>query len=233
VSQAFTILAFYKFVPLSDFRELKGPLLEFLNAQEIRGTILLAPEGINGTVSGSDASIKTLIARFKEDERFADLEYKFGEHCEQPFKKTKVKLKKEIISFGRALEPTQPVGTYVDHEQWNALLNDENVIVIDTRNNYEVELGKFPGAINPDTESFRELVKFADGQLAEHRDAKIAMYCTGGIRCEKFSSYLIDKGFKSVFHLKGGILKYLADVPQSENRWEGTCYVFDDRRFLK
>jgi UPF0176 protein len=233
MSSAFTIITFYKFVTLSDFRELKGPLLQFLVEQEIRGTILLAEEGINGTVSGSDASIKSLMARFREDERFADLEYKYGEHHEQPFKKTKVKLKKEIISFGRHLQPTQPVGTYLDHEQWNTLLSDESVIVIDARNNYEVELGNFPGSINPNTDNFRQLADFADEQIAEHRDAKIAMYCTGGIRCEKFSSYLIDKGFKNVFHLKGGILKYLAEVPESKNRWNGTCYVFDDRRFLK
>jgi UPF0176 protein len=228
-----TIIAFYKFVHLSDFEQLKKPLLEFLVDHEIRGTILLASEGINGTVSGSEDAIDKLIARLRADVRLADLEFKFSRYVRQPFQKTKVKLKKEIISFGKTLAPDQPVGTYVTAEEWNALLDDENVIVLDTRNNYEVEVGSFPRAINPDTDSFRDLIQFADGELASHKDSKIAMFCTGGIRCEKFSSYLLEKGFKNVYHLKGGILKYLENIPDTQNRWQGTCYVFDDRRALK
>jgi len=228
-----TIIAFYKFVHLSDFEQLKKPLMEFLVDQEIRGTILLASEGINGTVSGSEDSIDKLIARLRADSRLADLEFKFSKCDRQPFQKTKVKLKKEIISFGKPLTPDQPVGTYVTPEEWNQLLDDENVVVLDTRNNYEVEVGTFPGAINPDTESFRELIDFAEGELASHKDSKVAIFCTGGIRCEKFSSYLLERGFKNVYHLKGGILKYLENIPDAQNRWQGTCYVFDDRRALK
>jgi UPF0176 protein len=227
------IIAFYKFVHLSDFEQLKKPLLKFLVDHEIRGTILLAPEGINGTVSGSEDSIDKLIVRLREDVRLLDLEFKFSRYDRQPFQKTKVKLKKEIISFGKTLTPDQPVGTYVTAEEWNELLDDENVIVLDTRNNYEVEVGTFPRAINPDADSFRDLIEFADGELASHKDSKVAMFCTGGIRCEKFSSYLLEKGFKSVYHLKGGILKYLENIPDPQNRWQGTCYVFDDRRALK
>lgn len=229
----FTIIAFYRFVHLSDFQQLKAPLFEFMIQEGILGTILLAQEGINGTVSGTPQAIEKLIARFNDDSRFSNLEYKFSTHHEQPFKKTKVKLKKEIISFGKPLSAEQTVGTYVNAEEWNQLLDDKDVVVIDTRNNYEVELGTFPGAINPDTESFRGLVEFTEKELAAHKDAKVAMFCTGGIRCEKFSSYLLEKGFKNVYHLQGGILKYLANVPESENKWQGTCYVFDDRRFLK
>jgi UPF0176 protein len=228
-----TIIAFYKFVPLGDFEKLKKPLLEFLNTHSIRGTILLAPEGINGTVSGSSEAIEKLIARLHGDARLSDLEFKFSQFDRQPFQKTKVKLKKEIISFGKALTPDQPVGIYVTPQEWNRLLDDENVVVVDTRNNYEVEVGTFPGAINPNTDSFRQLIDFVENELDSNKDAKIAMYCTGGIRCEKFSSYLLEKGYKDVYHLKGGILKYLETVPADENRWQGTCYVFDDRRALK
>ena len=233
MTMSITIIAFYKFVHLSDFEQLKKPLLEFLNENQIRGTILLAPEGINGTVSGAPESIDKLTARLRADERFADLEFKFSQFDRQPFQKTKVKLKKEIISFGKALTPDQPVGTYVTPQEWNRLLDDKNVVVVDTRNNYEVEVGTFPGAINPNTDSFRQLVDFVENELDSNKDAKIAMYCTGGIRCEKFSSYLLEKGYKDVYHLKGGILKYLETVPENENRWQGTCYVFDDRRALK
>jgi UPF0176 protein len=228
-----TIIAFYKFVHLSDFEQLKKPLLEFLVDHEIRGTILLASEGVNGTVSGSEDAIRKLIGRLREDVRLADIEFKFSRYDRQPFQKTKVKLKKEIISFGKTLAPNQPVGTYVTAEEWNALLDDENVIVLDTRNNYEVEVGTFPRAINPEADSFRDLIEYADKELTLHKDAKVAMFCTGGIRCEKYSSYLLEKGFKNVYHLKGGILKYLENIPDTQNRWQGTCYVFDDRRALK
>jgi UPF0176 protein len=228
-----SVIAFYKFVQLSDFEQLKKPLWEFLVDHEIRGTILLAPEGINGTVSGSEEPIAKLIARLRGDPRFVDLEFKFSKCDSQPFQKTKVKLKKEIISFGKPLAANQPVGTYVTPEEWNQLLDDENVVVLDARNNYEVEVGTFPGAINPDTDSFRQLIDFADRELSAHKESKVAIFCTGGIRCEKFSSYLIEKGFKNVYHLKNGILKYLETIPDSQNRWQGTCYVFDDRRALK
>ncbi len=228
-----TIIAFYKFVPLPDFRELKEPLLKFLTDNEIRGTILLAPEGINGTVSGVQDSVDKLIARFNDDLRTRGMDFKVSRFVEQPFKKTKVKLKKEIISFGRSLAPGQAVGTYVDYQRWNELLEEENVIVIDARNTYEVEVGTFPGAINPQTECFRDIVQFADKELAQHKEAKVAMFCTGGIRCEKLSAYLLESGFKNVFHLQGGILRYLENVPESENRWKGECYVFDDRRVLR
>ena len=228
-----SIIAFYKFVPLPDFEQLKKPLLEFLVDNEIRGTILLASEGINGTVSGSEEAISKLIARLREDARFVDLEFKFSKYDRQPFQKTKVKLKKEIISFGKPLTADQPVGTYVTPEEWNQLLDDENVVVLDTRNSYEVEVGTFPGAINPNTDSFRQLTDFVDRELADRKESKVAIFCTGGIRCEKFSSYLIEKGFKNVYHLKSGILKYLEEMPESQSRWQGTCYMFDDRRALK
>jgi UPF0176 protein len=230
---AIKIIAFYKFIHLSDFADLRKPLLEFLLENDIKGTILLAPEGINGTVSGSAESIDKLIAHLNRDERFGDLEFKLSSYSRQPFKKTKVKLKKEIISFGKTLTPNAQVGQYVSPEEWNSLLEDKNVIVLDTRNNYEVEVGSFPGAINPNTESFREVKDFADAKLNSNKNAKIAIYCTGGIRCEKFSAYLLENGFRNVYHLKGGILKYLEKISDSQNRWQGTCYVFDDRRALK
>jgi UPF0176 protein len=149
------------------------------------------------------------------------------------FRKTKVKLKREIISFDRALPPEMPVGKYVSPQEWNSLLDDENVIVVDTRNNYEIEVGSFPGALNPKTDCFRELIDFAEKELIAHKDRKIALYCTGGIRCEKFSSYLLENGFEQVYHLKGGILRYLEQIPDRHNRWQGTCFVFDERRSLK
>ncbi|HEY9758424.1 MAG TPA: rhodanese-related sulfurtransferase [Oculatellaceae cyanobacterium] len=233
MSQPITIIAFYKFVTLNDFDQLKKPLLDFLVSNEIRGTILLAPEGINGTVSGSEDAINKLIARLREDSRLADLEFKFSKFDRRPFQKTKVKLKKEIISFGKQLSANQPVGTYVTAEEWNRLLDDENVVVIDTRNTYEIDVGTFPRAVNLKTESFRQLSEIDEHEFASNKEQKIAMFCTGGIRCEKYSAYLLERGFKNVYHLRGGILKYLEEIPDTENRWQGTCYVFDDRRSLK
>jgi UPF0176 protein len=233
VTLPITIIAFYKFVSLTDIDQLKKPIFDFLVDNEIRGTILLAPEGINGTVSGTEGAINKLILWLREDPRLADLEFKFSRFDRRPFQKTKVKLKKEIISFGRTLAPDQPVGNYVTAEEWNELLDDENVVVIDTRNTYEIEVGTFPRAVNLKTESFRQLHEIDDSKFATDKNQRIAMFCTGGIRCEKYSAYLLERGFKNVYHLKGGILKYLEDIPDTENRWQGTCYVFDDRRSLK
>jgi UPF0176 protein len=217
------VIAFYKFVPLPDFEEIRIPLRTFCQDHGIMGTILLASEGINGTVD-------ILLAHLHSDPRFADLEWKESYYDEIPFEKMKVRLKREIVGLGvPQIDPLRKVGVYVPPEEWNDLINDPDVIVIDTRNNFEVELGSFKGAIDPKTKAFREFPKFVKEHLEPEKHKKIAMFCTGGIRCEKASSYMLDKGFQEVYHLQGGILKYLETIPKEESLFEGECFVFDDR----
>ena len=229
-----TICALYKFTRLDDFEEIQGPLKIFLESLNIRGTLLLAKEGVNGTIAGDNDSIMKSLDYLQKDERLVGLEYKFSYSEKPPFKRLKVKLKKEIVTLGVSdIDPIFSSGTYVKPADWNELVNDPDVILIDTRNNYEFEIGSFKGSINPNTETFREFPAYTKNNLEKYRDKKIAMFCTGGIRCEKSTAYLKSKGFENVFHLQGGILKYLEEVKEDESLWEGECFVFDDRVAVK
>lgn len=229
-----TICALYKFTRLDDFEEIQDPLKIFLESLNIRGTLLLAKEGVNGTISGDNDSIMKSLDYLQKDERLVGLEYKFSYSEKPPFKRLKVKLKKEIVTLGVSnIDPIFSSGTYVKPADWNELINDPDVVLIDTRNNYEFEIGSFKGSINPNTETFREFPAYTKNNLEKYRDKKIAMFCTGGIRCEKSTAYLKSKGFENVFHLQGGILKYLEEVKEDESLWEGECFVFDDRVAVK
>ena len=229
-----TICALYKFTRLDDFEEIQGPLKIFLESLNIRGTLLLAKEGVNGTIAGDNDSIMKSLDYLQKDERLVGLEYKFSYSEKPPFKRLKVKLKKEIVTLGVSnIDPIFSSGTYVKPADWNELINDPDVVLIDTRNNYEFEIGSFKGSINPNTETFREFPAYTKNNLEKYRDKKIAMFCTGGIRCEKSTAYLKSKGFENVFHLQGGILKYLEEIKEDESLWEGECFVFDDRVAVK
>ena len=228
------ICALYKFTRLDDFEEIQLPLRSFLDSLSVKGTLLLAREGINGTISGTKVSLEKVLDYLQSDPRFLDLEFKFSYSKKIPFKRLKVKLKKEIVTMGLTeIDPTHSAGTYVKPKEWNELINDPDVVLIDTRNNYEYEIGSFKGAINPNTETFREFPSFTKNTLEQYRDKKIAMFCTGGIRCEKSTAFLKSEGFKNVFHLQGGILKYLEEINEDESLWEGECFVFDDRVAVK
>lgn len=227
----YVVAALYKFVELPDYEQLRAPLYDFCQENEIKGTILLAYEGINGTISGSRENLDRVLAYLRHDPRFADLEHKESFAAKRPFRSMKVKLKKEIVTLGvSGINPRLHVGKYVESQDWNALISDPETIVIDTRNHYEVDIGTFKNAINPQTTTFRELPDFVDKNLsAQDKNKKIAMFCTGGIRCEKSTAFLMQQGFQDVYHLKGGILKYLETVPPAESLWEGDCFVFDER----
>lgn len=224
------VAALYRFVRLEDFENLRDPLLEFCEARGIRGTLLLADEGINGTIAGTQQAISELLAYLRRDDRLADLDCKFSYNTDRPFLRMKVKLKKEIVTMGRpGIDPNQCVGRYASPEEWNALVDDPDCLVIDTRNNYEVEIGTFKDAINPNTTSFREFPEWVEENLDPNKHKKVAMFCTGGIRCEKSTSLLVSMGFEDVWHLQGGILNYLENTPVERTRWEGECFVFDSR----
>ena len=224
------VAALFKFVALPDYRELREPLLDACLNAGVKGTLLLATEGINGTIAGSRLAIDEVLAYLKSDARFNDIDHKESLDFELPFYRMKVKLKKEIVTMGReGIDPKILVGHYVEPQDWNALISDPEVTVIDTRNHYECDIGSFEGAINPQTTTFKEMPAFIDQQLdpAEHK--KVAMFCTGGIRCEKSTAYLLEQGFDEVYHLKGGVLKYLEEVPKEQSLWRGECFVFDNR----
>lgn len=224
------VAALYRFARFPEFETYRQPLLDCLLAAEVRGTLLLAAEGINGTIAGTRAGIDRVLGFLQQDSRFAGLEVKESYVDENPFYRTKVKLKKEIVTMGVAgIDPNKIVGTYVEARDWNALIADPEVLLLDTRNKYEVEIGSFAGAVNPGTDSFREFPDYVKKQLDPGKHKKVAMFCTGGIRCEKSTAYLREQGFEEVYHLKGGILKYLEEVPESESKWEGECFVFDNR----
>jgi len=226
---SWVVAAFYKFVPLLDCGEMRPVLLECCQAQEIKGTILLAEEGINGTIAGSRQAIDIVLAWLKSDPRLADLNHQESVAEAPPFERMKVKLKREIVTLGKPeANPGVQVGTYVTPAEWNALIADPEVMVIDTRNDYEVSIGTFQRATNPQTTSFREFPDYVQ-QLDPTQHSKVAMFCTGGIRCEKASAYLLSQGFPQVYHLQGGILNYLEEVPKDESLWQGECFVFDDR----
>ena len=224
------VVALYRFVRLDDYESMREPLLNFCLDRHIRGTLLLAHEGINGTVAGSDSAIDELLNYLRADDRLADLDCKFSSHEERPFLRMKVKLKREIVTMGQEnIDPNVCVGRYASPQEWNALIDDPDVLVIDTRNEYEVEIGTFAGAVNPQTNSFREFPDWVEQNLDPKKHKKVAMFCTGGIRCEKSTSLLLSKGFEDVWHLKGGILNYLEQTPEEDTRWEGECFVFDSR----
>jgi len=224
------VAALYKFVSLPDCSELQAALLSFCQSQGIKGTILLAQEGINGTIAGSRQQIDTVLAFLRNDSRFADLEHKESYTEIPPFERLKIRLKPEIVTLGLPeVNPAEKVGTYVKPEDWNDLISNPEVTVIDTRNDYEVTIGTFKGAENPQTQIFRDFPEYVQKHLDTNKHKKVAMFCTGGIRCEKASSYLLSQGFAEVYHLQGGILKYLEEIPPEESLWEGECFVFDER----
>ena len=224
------VAALYKFVTLEDYHELREPLLDACRAAGVFGTLLLASEGINGTIAGSRAGIDRVMAYLHSDPRLADLEHKESVDEAMPFYRMKVKLKKEIVTMGvTGIDPNNAVGTYVKPGDWNALVNDPEVLLIDTRNDYEYGIGSFRGALDPKTTTFREFPEYVRRNLDPGKQKKIAMFCTGGIRCEKASAFMLQEGFEEVYHLRGGILKYLEEVPPEESTWEGECFVFDNR----
>ena len=226
------VAAFYQFAELPDYRELRPAVLDVCTSNRIRGTLLLAEEGINGTIAGTREGIDAVSAWLDLDGRFGRLEYKESlmDADSVPFYRMKVKLKKEIVTLGvPGISPKLKTGRYVTPEDWNELINDPETITIDTRNDYEYEVGTFKGAINPETKTFREFPEWVADNLDPKKHKKIAMFCTGGIRCEKSTSYLLEKGFEEVYHLKGGVLNYFEQVPHTESIWEGECFVFDNR----
>ncbi len=224
------VAALYKFVALPDYQDLREPLIAECAAAGIKGTLLLAAEGLNGTVAGTREGIDRVLTYLKSDPRLEDLSHKESFDDAMPFYRMKVKLKREIVTMGvEGIDPRQVVGTYIAPKDWNALISDPEVVVVDTRNDYEYELGSFEGAVNPDTKSFREFPQYVADHMDPEKHKKVAMFCTGGIRCEKSTAYMKEQGFEEVYHLHGGILQYLEDVPKSESLWSGECYVFDNR----
>lgn len=226
----FTIAALYHFTRFPEPEALQTPLKELCQAQNVTGTLLLAPEGINGTIAGPRAGIDAVIAHIRALPGCADLDWKEATSEEPPFGRMKVRLKREIVTMGQPdVDPRARVGAYVEPEDWNALIMRNDVAVIDTRNDYEVAIGSFQGAIDPETKSFGEFTAWWEANKDKFSDMKVAMFCTGGIRCEKSTNYLLSQGVEDVFHLKGGILKYLETVPEDQSRWNGECFVFDNR----
>lgn len=230
----FLTAAFYKFVDLPDYVDLQAPLLAFCEAQNVKGTILLAREGINSTIAGPAAGVHAVLAYLRSDHRLADLIHKEASADSPPFYRMKVRLKREIVTMGvPEVNPGLMAGTYVKPEQWNALIADPDVVVIDTRNDYEVSIGTFAGAVNPHIKRFADLPEWIrqNGELhaKSGKKPKVAMFCTGGIRCEKSTALMRTEGFDEVYHLEGGILKYLETMPEQESLWQGECFVFDER----
>jgi UPF0176 protein len=230
----YRVAAFYQFAALPDFRELREPLRAICSALGLKGSVLLAEEGINGTLAGGHDAIGNLISELRNGPLFGGrldhLELKLSHAATMPFQRLKVRLKKEIVTFGDAsADPTQRVGIYVEPADWNALIAAPDALVIDTRNAFEVAMGTFAGAVDPGIASFGQFKDFVAQRLDPAKHRRIAMFCTGGIRCEKASAYLLAQGFSEVYHLKGGILKYLEEVPEAESRWHGECFVFDER----
>ena len=226
----FTVAALYHFTRFEDPAALRGPLLDLCQTHGISGTLLLAREGINGTIAGPRTGIDAVLAHIRALPGCADLEHKESTASAQPFNRMKVRLKREIVTMGQPdVDPTQGTGHYVDPADWNALITAPDVAVIDTRNDYEVAIGTFNGAIDPQTKSFGEFPAWWEANKDRFHNKRIAMFCTGGIRCEKSTNYLRQHGVEEVYHLKGGILKYLEEVPAEDSTWQGECFVFDGR----
>ena len=229
----FSVAALYKFSSINDPESLHNEIRKSLKSLSISGTILVGEEGINGTISGTNSNIKKAIAFIQSIKGFASLDIKYSESPKNPFIRLKIKLKKEIVTIGdRSINPNKIVGDYVDPKNWNSLIDDKDTILIDTRNDYEYSIGTFKNAINPKTVKFREFPKWVKNQNFtedDKKNKKVAMFCTGGIRCEKASSLMMKDGFENVHHLKGGILNYFQSVKNEDSLWEGECFVFDDR----
>ena len=224
------VSALYHFVRLENYETLRQPLLDQMLKHQVKGTLLLAQEGINGTIAGNRDGIDAVVCWLKQDPRLEQLDTKESFCDDNPFYRSKVKLKKEIVTMGvEGIDPNLKVGRYVKPEDWNRLIEDPEVLLIDTRNDYEVEIGTFKGAVNPNTTTFREFPDYVKNNLNPNKHKKVAMFCTGGIRCEKSTAYLREQGFEDVYHLQGGILKYLEDVPEENSLWQGECFVFDNR----
>jgi UPF0176 protein len=224
------VCALYRFVELLNYEEIQAPLLNILNANQVKGTLLLASEGINGTIAGEQEGIDNVLNWLKSNPCLTNLTAKFSFDTENPFYRTKVKLKKEIVTMGiEGIDPNRTVGTYVKPKDWNALISDPEVLLVDTRNDYEISIGTFKNAVDPKTTNFREFPQYVKENLDPKKHKKVAMFCTGGIRCEKSTAYLKEQGFDEVYHLEGGVLKYLEEVPEAETMWEGECFVFDNR----
>ena len=228
------VAAFYQFASLPDFRGLREPLRALCGELKLKGSVLLAAEGINGTLAGHTEAVDRFVNALRHSDLFGGrldrLELKYSSASEMPFGRLKIRLKKEIVTFGdRSADPTRQVGIYVEPKDWNDLIAAPDTVVIDTRNAFEVAIGTFDGAVDPEIASFGQFKQFAARHLDPAKDRKIAMFCTGGIRCEKASSYLLAQGFTEVYHLKGGILNYLEQVAEAESRWRGECFVFDER----
>lgn len=233
MSESFVISTFYHFAMLDNFEAMKEPLLEFCKENGLKGTILLAHEGINSTISGSREGIDHLYRYLQADSRLEGISWKESYAAFQPFLKMKVRLKKEIVAMGvETLDVDQYRGEYISPNEWDRFINDPEVMVIDTRNIYEIAVGTFKGAINPQTKTFREFPRWVEEQLLPFQDKKIAMYCTGGIRCEKSTAYLKQRGFQHVYHLQGGILQYFEETKNRNEQWQGECFVFDDRAMV-
>lgn len=226
----YTVAALYRFTPIADAPALRATLKHAFTELGICGSLLIAPEGINGTLAGSEQAVDAMLELLNTHTGLSRAEVKFSSSPFKPFDRLKVRLKKEIITFNQpSANPHERVGQYVDAKDWNALISDPNVTVLDTRNAYETMVGVFEGAIDPKIDQFTDFAEFVKQTLDPNKHSKIAMYCTGGIRCEKASAYMLAQGFPEVYHLKGGILKYLEEIPQSESKWNGECYVFDRR----
>lgn len=231
----YKVIAFYRFVSLENLPDHQAGLKDFCLQNGIFGTTLLAPEGVNGTMAGPDASIDALAAYLDQHFGIQQGEVKYSTAQDMPFERVKIKVKREIITMKQPelADPTKHVGTYVSPEEWDALVNDPEVVLIDTRNIYETELGIFKNAIDPKLETFKEFPQFVEENLDPAKHKKVAMFCTGGIRCEKASAFMLSKGFENVYHLKGGILKYLETIPKDKSSWDGACFVFDERIALE
>ena len=224
------VAALYKFTRFADFEQYREPILNTMLDNEVKGTLLIASEGINGTISGSRQGIDNVLDYLRRIEAIGSFTFKESYTDAQPFYRTKVKLKKEIVTMGvENIDPLQSVGRYVKPQDWNALISDPEVILIDTRNDYEVQIGTFQNAVNPNTDTFREFPDYVAKELDPSKHKKVAMFCTGGIRCEKSTAFMREQGFEEVYHLEGGILKYLEEIPASESMWQGDCFVFDNR----
>ncbi|MCG8361760.1 MAG: rhodanese-related sulfurtransferase [Pseudanabaenales cyanobacterium] len=224
------VATLYKFVRLPDCAEMQARLLAHCESEGVKGTLLLAQEGVNGTIAGTRSGIDSVLAWLKQDPRLADLEPKESMAKHPPFERMKVRLKKEIVTMGLPeVDPNVQVGVYVSPADWNRIISDPEVVVIDARNQYEVHIGTFQAAQNPNIQSFRQFPDYVRTSLDPSKQKQVALFCTGGIRCEKASSFMLNQGFEAVYHLKGGILKYLEDVPEAESLWQGECFVFDQR----
>ncbi|CTQ53638.1 putative rhodanese-related sulfurtransferase [Roseibium album] len=226
----FLVAALYLFTPLDEIENRQEPLKAFCVANDVRGSLLLASEGINGTICGPEAGVRTVLAHLRSDSLMKDLKHKESWTHRHVFKRMKVRLKQEIVRLAvDNIDPNEIVGEYVKPEDWNSLISEPDVVVIDTRNDYEFAFGTFEGAVNPETQSFREFPDWVEGQDQLKKKPKVAMFCTGGIRCEKATTWMLKNGFEEVFHLEGGILNYLEKMPEDKSLWKGECFVFDDR----